>query len=79
MTTYENPYIEKVYSIIKPLTGEFMTKNILKAQFNQLGINQSTLKASDLPKLAEGIKKGLASFTGADVANQISSKIKSIT
>ena len=79
MTTYENNYIEKVYLVIKPLTGEFMAKNILKAQLNQLGINQNSLKASDLPKLAEGIKKGLASFIGADAANQISAKIKSIS
>jgi len=79
MIQYSNPYTQKVYQLLIPLTGDFMAQGILKTQFKNLGIDQDTLKISDLPKLAEAIKKGLSAFIGAAAAEQVSLKIKSIT
>lgn len=79
MITYNNPITQKVFLILKPLTGEFMAQGILKTQFNHLGINQDSLSSKDLPKLSEEIQKGLVAFIGSDAAKQIAAKIKSIT
>jgi hypothetical protein len=55
-----------------------MAQGILKAQFARLGINQDTLKTSDLPRLADEIKKGLTTFIGTDAANQVAARIRAI-
>lgn len=79
MISYSNPITQKVFLILKPLTGEFMAQGILKTQFNHLGINQDSLSVKDLPRLADEIRKGLGTFVGGDAANQVTAKIKSIT
>lgn len=78
MIAYNNPLTQQVFLVLKPLTGEFMAQSILKTKFNALGINQDSLKTSDLSKLAEEIRKGLSTFLGNDVANQVSAKIKTL-
>ncbi|MHC1702324.1 MAG: hypothetical protein AB9846_00320 [Tenuifilaceae bacterium] len=78
MIAYTNPITQKVFLILKPLTGEMMAQGILKVQFNHLGINQDALKTGDLPKLADEIQKGLIAFIGKDAAGQVAAKIRSV-
>lgn len=56
-----------------------MAQGILKTQFKNLGIEQDALKITDLPKLAEAVKKGLSAFIGAAAAEQVALKIKSLS
>lgn len=78
MVSYSNPVTQKVFLTLKPLTGELMAQGILKAQFAHLGLSQDTLKMSDLPRLADEIKKGLTTFIGSDAANQVAARIRAI-
>lgn len=78
MATYKNPYTQKVFSILEPLTGDFMAQGILKTQFKNLNLDPESLKVTDLPKLADAIRKGLAAFVGSAAAEQVATKIKNI-
>jgi len=78
MITYNNPYAQKVYTILIPLVGDFMARSILKSQTAKLGLNEDKLSKKDLPNLAEGVRKGLMAFIGTNGALQISTKIASI-
>lgn len=79
MIQYKNPLTQKVFLLLMPLTGDFMAQGILKTQFKNLGIEQDALKITDLPKLAEAVKKGLSAFIGAAAAEQVALKIKSLS
>ncbi|NLF41170.1 MAG: hypothetical protein GX587_00575 [Bacteroidales bacterium] len=79
MVQYKNPLTQKVFQLLMPLTGDFMAQGILKTQFKNMGIDQDTLKITDLPKLAEAVKKGLSAFIGAAAAEQVALKIKNLS
>jgi len=79
MATYKNPYTQKVFSILEPLTGDFMAQGILKTQFKNLSLDQDSIKQSDLTRLADAIRKGLAAFIGSAAAEQVANKIRNIS
>ena len=79
MITYNNPYAQKVYTMLIPLVGDLMARSILKSQTTKLGLSEDKLAKKDLPNLAEGVRKGLIAFVGTNGASQISAKIASIT
>ncbi len=75
MKSYTNQYTQKVYEIISPLLGEMMAQGTIKSRTAVIGVNEETLKKTDLPLLAEEIRKGLVVFLGGEVASVVSSKI----
>jgi hypothetical protein len=79
MITYNNPYTQKVYSLLIPLVGDYMARGVLKSQASKLGLTEDTIQKKDLPNLAEGVRKGLIAFVGSDGAGQIASKISAIS
>lgn len=79
MAEYSNPLTQKVFEILKPLMGSFMAQGAMKSQFNKLNINQDSLTRNDLARLADELGKGLNSFLGSNVTQQVVTKIKSIT
>ncbi len=78
MITYNNPYTQKVYSLLIPLVGDFMARSVLKTQTAKLGLTEEKLTKKDLPNLAEGVRKGLMAFIGNDGAKQVAKKIETI-
>lgn len=78
MITYNNPYAQKVYTLLIPLVGDFMARSVLKTQTSKLGLTEEKITKKDLPNLAEGVRKGLMAFIGGDGAKQVASKITAI-
>lgn len=78
MITYNNPYAQKIYTLLIPLVGDFVARSVLKTQATKLGLTEDKITKADLPNLAEGIRKGMMAFIGGDGAKQIASKISSI-
>jgi len=79
MITYKNSYTQKIYAILIPLIGDYMARGVIKNQVAKLGLTEENVAKKDLQNLAEGIKKGLMAFIGSEKANQVASKIISIT
>lgn len=78
MTSYSNTYIQQIFSLLSPLVGEFMAKGIIKSQVQKLGKTEDDILKSDVPHLAEDIRKGLVAFLGSDLAARVADKIKAI-
>jgi hypothetical protein len=78
MKAYSNPYTQKVYEILEPLVGDMMARGTIKSQSTALGCNEESFKQTDIPRLAEGVKKGLVIFIGSDTASKVAAKISQI-
>ena len=78
MTSYSNTYIQQIFTLLSPLVGEFMAKGIIKSQVQKLGKTEDDILKSDVPHLAEDIRKGLVAFLGSDLAARVADKIKAI-
>ncbi len=75
MTVYQNKYTQAVFEILEPLLGKSMAQGAVKAQIRAIGSTEETLTLSDLPKLSEGVKKGLVIFIGSDAAQKVATQI----
>lgn len=75
MTIFQNKYTQAVYDILEPLLGKSMAQGAVKAQIKAIGSSEETLTLSDLPKLSEGVKKGLVIFIGSDAAQKVAAQI----
>jgi len=78
MINYNNPYVQKNYTLLIPLVGNFVAWSILKTQTTKLGLTEEKISKADLPNLAERIRKGMMVFISGNGAKQIASKITSI-
>jgi hypothetical protein len=78
MKHYDNEYAQKVHEILSPLVGDMMSQGIIKSQTAALGIKEELLSKSDMPRLADGVKKGLVIFLGSDTATKVAERISQI-
>jgi hypothetical protein len=75
MKIYNNPYAQKIYDLLSPMIGDSMAKSTIKLKTGKLGITEESIKTSDLPILAQEIKRGLVVFLGSDTAEKVADKI----
>jgi hypothetical protein len=75
MSTYTNEYAQKIYEILAPMVGDLMSKSIIKSNTARLGIQEDSIKLSNLPILAAEMKKGLTVFLGSGAAEIVASRI----
>jgi hypothetical protein len=75
MKHYNNEYAQKVHEILSPLVGDMMSRGILKSQTAAIGLDEESLTKASLPKLADGVKKGLVIFLGSDTAQKVAERI----
>lgn len=78
MKVFENKYTQAIFDILEPLVGKSMAVGAIKTQVKNIGITEETLTHADLPKLSEGVKKGLVIFIGSDAAQKVASQILNI-
>ncbi len=78
METRKNAITLKIYSILTPLLGERMVKNILNRIAKQNNFTEDTISEVHLPKISEEIQKGLIIFLGKEAATKIASNISTI-
>ncbi len=78
MKIYDNKYTQAIFDILEPLVGKSMAQGAVKAQIKAIGSTEETLTQSDLPKLSEGVKKGLVIFIGSDAAQKVAAQILNI-
>lgn len=78
MKIYENKYSQAIFEILEPLLGKSMAQGAVKAQIRAIGSTEETLTLSDLPKLSEGVKKGLVIFIGSDAAQKVATQISKL-
>jgi hypothetical protein len=78
MTNYNNPYVEKIFALLKPLVGEMMANGIISSQSKKLGVDVEKLTVQHLSVLADNIKNGLILFIGSEAAETVSKEIREI-
>jgi hypothetical protein len=78
MKEFKNLYARKILEILKPLVGEYMAMGVLKTQTGLLGTNEDSIMQKDLPRLADGISRGLSIFLGSEASQKIRSQIAEI-
>lgn len=73
-----NRLAQEIEKILSVAVGDFIARATLKKNCELIGKTPDTIDTSDLPRLAEKIEKSVSFFSGKEVGEEVSRKIRAI-